>query len=209
MSLRRRLRWAVLAVVILLLGGVTALVVRTVRQRPEVLIRQGLEALPGVTQHIQNFRRVKVQNGRTVWEVAAEEGSFFEAENTVVVRDAVVEWHMEDGRTVGLRGQEGRIVLDGGEVKAVELRGDIRVDLADYVVRTDEARYDHALERIDAPGRIEIRGAALDLDGEGMQVDVAAQRLTILRHVSMHLRPEQVPETSTTPADHGHAAQSS
>lgn len=205
MSLRKRLRWAVLALVLLLVGGVAALVVRTVRERPEALIREGLELLPGVTQHIQNFRRVKVQDGRTVWEVAAEEGLYFEGENTVVVREAVVEWHLDDGRTVGLRGNEGRIVLDGGEVKAVELRGDIRVDLADYVVRTDEARYDHQLERIDAPGRIQVRGPTIDLEGEGMAVDVAAQRLTILRQVSMHFRPAQTPAAAAPQPgpDHG------
>lgn len=201
MSLRKRLRWAVLALVVLLLGGVVALVARTVRQRPEVLLQRGLEALPGVTQHIKDFHRVKVQDGRTVWEVAAKEGSYFERDNTVVVRDAVVEWHLEDGRTVGLRGREGKIVLDGRDVLNVELRGDIRVELADYVVSTDEARYDHARERIDAPGRIAIRGAALELDGEGMEVDVAAQRLTILRQVSMRLHPSAAPRD--TPAEQG------
>lgn len=187
------MRWAVLALVLLLLGGVTALVARTILLRPEVLLKHGIEALPGVTQHIRDFRRVKVQNGRTVWEVAAREGSFFEGDSTVVVKDAVVEWHLEDGRTVGLRGQEGRIVLDGRDVIAVELRGDIRVQLADYEVRADEARYDHARERIDAPGRITVRGSAIELEGEGMEVDVAAQRLTILRQVSMRLNPATEP----------------
>ena len=193
MSLRKRLRWAVLALVFLMLGGVTALVARSVLLRPETLLRHGLGTLPGVTQHIKDFRRVKVQDGRTVWEVAAKEGSFFEGDNTVVVRDAVVEWHLEDGRTVGLRGQEGKIVLDGRDVIAVELRGDIRVQLADYEVRMEEARYDHARERIDAPGRIVVRGAALELDGEGLEVDVTKQRLTILRQVSMRLQPADMP----------------
>jgi len=206
MSLRKRLRWAVLALVVLLLGGVTALVARTILQRPDVLLQRGLEALPGVTQHIKDFRRVKVQDGRTVWEVAAKEGSYFEGDNTVVVKEAIVEWHLEDGRTVGLRGQEGKIVLDGRDVIAVELRGDIRVQLADYEVRTEEARYDHALARIDAPGRIEVRGAALELEGEGMQVDVPAQRLTILRQVSMRLHPSVTPRDDRSGQGDDHVA---
>lgn len=206
MSLRKRLRWAVLALLVLLLGGVTALVARTILMRPEALLQQGLEALPGVTQHIKDFRRVKVQGGRTVWEVAAKEGSFFEGENTVVVRDALVEWHLDDGRTVGLSGQEGRIVLDGRDVVSVELRGDIRVQLADYEVRTEQATYDHARARIDAPGRIVVRGAGLELDGDGMEVDVAAQRLTILRQVSMRLHPAAAPSAGPTAKDAEDAA---
>jgi LPS export ABC transporter protein LptC len=132
---------------------------------------------------------VKVQDGRKVWEVAAQDAQYFEEEKTVVVRDAVVQWFMKDGRTVGLSGAEGRIFLEGREVTRVDLQGDITVTLADYVVRAQSASYDRQRELISAPGLVDIEGRALHLRGDGMEVDVEAQRVRLLHNVSMHLQP--------------------
>jgi len=41
--------------------------------------------LPNVAQRIQNFHRVKVDNGRKVWEVSAREAQYLENEEVVVV----------------------------------------------------------------------------------------------------------------------------
>jgi LPS export ABC transporter protein LptC len=189
-AMKRKLRLAVIALVVLLLGGVAALVGRTVwQQRKPALLPGMLDLIPGVSQHIRDFRRVKVKDGRKVWEVAASDGQYFEEEKTVVVRGAVVEWYLQDGRTVGLRGDEGRIMIDGREVVRVELNGGIRVSLADYTVEADNAVYDNATQVISAPGSVAITGGALSLHGDGLTVDVEAQRLRILRNVSMQIRP--------------------
>lgn len=191
-DMKRHFRLAVIAAILLLVGGVALLVGRTAwEQRKPAILLDALELVPGVSQHIQGFRRVKVKDGRKVWEVAAEDGQYFEEDKVVVVRGAVMEWYLEDGRTVGLRGDEGRIILDGREVGRVELSGDIQVSLADYTVRTTDATYDSEAQTIHAPGRIQITGRALQLTGDGLEVDVEAQRLSILRNVSMQLQPTQ------------------
>jgi LPS export ABC transporter protein LptC len=124
-----------------------------------------------------------------VWEVSAQDAQYFEESKTVVVRDAVVQWFLKDGRSVGLSGAAGRILLDGREVSRVELEGDIVVTLADYMVRTERATYDRTRELISAPGRVDISGHALQLHGDGMEVDVTTERLTLLHNVSMLLKP--------------------
>jgi LPS export ABC transporter protein LptC len=190
--MKRHFRLAVIAAIFLLLGVVAVLVGRTVwERRKPAMILDALELVPGVSQHIQDFRRVKVKDGRKVWEVAAEDGQYFEDDKVIVVRGAVMEWYLEDGRTVGLRGDEGRIILDGREVSRVELSGDIQVSLADYVVRTASATYDSEERVIHAPGPIRITGRALELKGDGLDVDVEGQRLSILHNVSMQLQPMQ------------------
>jgi len=191
--MKRRLRFTVVALVVVLLGGVGVLIARSVwEQRKRTIVPDMLELVAGVSQHIQDFRRVKVKDGRKVWEVSAKDGQYFEEEKTVVVRGAIMEWYLEDGRTVGLRGDEGRIVLDGREVTRVELRGDIQVSLADYVVRTDSAAYDNDQQTITAMGRVEVSGRALQLNGDGLEVDVDRQRLRVLHNVSMRIDPEAV-----------------
>ncbi len=188
--MRTRLRRTLIAIVVLLLGAVGFLVGRSLwEQNKQDLVEKGLEFLPGVSQHIQDFRRVKVQDGRKVWEVAAEDAQYFDEQKMVVSRRAMLQWFLKDGRVVGLKGDEGRVMLEGHDVARVELSGDIQVTLADYVAHAANANYDHRREVISAPGAVEISGHAIELVGSDMEVDVQAQRLTLHHQVSMRLQP--------------------
>jgi LPS export ABC transporter protein LptC len=172
------------------LGSVGALVARSMwQQHRKELLLTGLEILPGVSQHIQDFRRVKMKDGRKVWEVAAADARYFDETNTVVVRGAVLSWYLEDGRRIGLEGDEGRIELEHGDVARVELAGGIQVFLADYQVRAESAVYDRASDQITAPGEVEISGEALHLRGRGMHVHVKNQTLSLEHNVSMVMQP--------------------
>ncbi len=188
--MRKRLRSTLIAVVVLLLFAVGVLVGRSLwRQHQQDVARAGLEFLPGVSQHIQDFHRVKVQDGRTVWEVAADDAQYKEDEQTVLVRGAMVRLFLKDGRTLGLKGDEGRIQLEGRELTRVDLDGGIEVTFADYVMRTEHATYDHQQKMISTPGAVEISGQAVRLHGDQMEVDVDTQRLTLRRMVSMQVQP--------------------
>ena len=47
---------------------------------------QKKELLPQVAQHIRNFRRVKVKDGRTIWEITAADAQYFEHQREIVVQ---------------------------------------------------------------------------------------------------------------------------
>jgi len=185
--MRKRLRLTVITLVVLLLFGIGGLVARSLwRQHGGDVARAGLEFLPGVSQHIQDFHRVKTQDGRKVWEVAAEDAQYKEEEQTVTVHGALLHLFLKDGRTLGLKGADGHILLDGRELSSVDLHGAIEVTLADYVMRTEHAMYDHQQKVISAP---EISGRALQLRGDRMEVNVDTERLTMYHHVAMQIQP--------------------
>ncbi len=193
--MRRRLRLSISALVVVLLAGVGFLVGRSLwQQHRSDLTQKGLEFLPGVSQHIRDFHRLKVQDGRKVWEVSARDAQYFQEANLIVVRAAMMELYLRDGRTIGLKGDEARIVLDGREVQRVELNGSIEVTASDYLVRTDRAIYDHTRALISTPGAVEISGRALQLRGDRMEVQVDTERVTLFRNVSMHLQPALLKE---------------
>lgn len=188
--MKKHLRVSVAVAIAVLLAGVGFLVGRSLwQQRAEDLARGDLEFLPGVSQHMTDFHRVKVQDGRKVWEISAQDAQYFDEDKTVVVRQATMQLYLKDGRMVGLKGTEARVLLEGRDVARVEMSGDIQVSLADYVVHTQRATYDHAQQRIFAPGTVEISGHALQLDGDGMEADVQNQHVRLLHHVSMHVQP--------------------
>jgi len=56
--------------------------------------------------------------------------------------------------------------------------------------RADEARYDHAADRIVAPGLVAIHGKTLDVRGQGLEVDVTPRRVRLLGDVHTVLRSD-------------------
>lgn len=188
--MRNKLRRVVIATVLLLLGSGVYLVGRTVsRQNEGGAAAPKLEVLPGVSHHLQDFRRVQVKDGRKVWEVSAEDARFFGTDAIAVVRKPLVAWFLEDGRRLGLSGDEGRVVLDGDTVAFVEMKGAIEVDLAELRVELDEAVYDHGNQQISSPGRVQIAGNDLDLSGSELVIDIATRRLRLGADVAMTLQP--------------------
>lgn len=188
--MKKHLRLTVISLVVLLLSSIGGLVARSLwQQHTRDVARVALDFLPGVSQHIQDFHRVKVQDGRKVWEVAAEDAQYKEEDEVVIVRGAALQLYLKDGRSLGLKGTDGQILLAGREVTSVDLAGAIQVTFADYVMRTERATYDHQQRMISAPGTVEISGRALQLRGDSMTVDVDAERLTLQHNVSMQIQP--------------------
>lgn len=191
---RSRLRAGLLVVVAISLVGIGYQVWRNVAERaPRSLEELGVQLLPQVAQHIRNFRRVKVKGGRMEWEITASDGQYFEERNEVVVRDPEVSFYEEDGRRRGrLTGAEGRLVLheQGKEIDSLVLTGDVVVWIDELELRTGEATYDRASDRISAPGAVSITGRELDVHGVGMEVDVEPQRIRLLDQVRTVLRSD-------------------
>jgi LPS export ABC transporter protein LptC len=182
---KTRLRAALLLVVAAALGGIGYLVSRDViARRGRGIEALGKEFLPQVAQRIQNFRRVKMEKGRTVWEIRAKEAQYFEQNDQIVVVEPRVTFYLKDqNRTAHLAGAEGRISLDGHDVKMITLRGTVAIQLDDLELTTAEATYDHGRDLITAPGVVMLRGRTLDVQGYGMEVDVGPQHVRLLKNV--------------------------
>lgn len=189
---RSRLRVALLAVVAAALVGIGVATWQNMRARqPRTVADLGADFLPEVAQHIQNFRRVKVKDGKAVWQVEADDAQYFEGDQQVVVQKPRVTFFMQDSsRHAELVGAEGRLTLAGKELAAVTLTGDVVLVLDDLEFRADQANYDHAADRIVAPGLVTIHGKTLDVSGQGLEVDVTPRRVRILGNVHTVLRSD-------------------
>ena len=190
--MKARLRIVILLALTVLLGGMGWLVFRALETNEKFeLAQKVLELVPDAAQRIQDFRRVQVRDGRKEWEIAAREARYFDEEQRLVVREPMVRLYLTDGRVVGIRGDEGVVLLDGRELRSVDLTGAIEVTLAEYTVRTSAAHYDRGADTIRAPGGVEISGGELDARGTGMEVEVRTQKLRLLDEVQMILRPRK------------------
>jgi LPS export ABC transporter protein LptC len=189
---RRRLRAALLVVVAAALGGIGYLVSRNViARRADPLRALALDMLPEVAQRIQNFRRVKVEKGRTVWEITAKDAQYFAQTDEIVVHEPRVRLYLEDGgRECQIVGAEGRLALDGRELRGVTLRGGVEVTLDDLRLETEEATYDRERDLITSPANVVIRGRALEVRGRGMEISVGPQQVRLLDDVHTTVRSD-------------------
>jgi LPS export ABC transporter protein LptC len=186
---RTRLRAALLIIVAVAFAGIGWKVTRGVwSHKTRTLQDLGVDFLPKVTQHIRNFRRVKMDHGRTVWEITAEDAQYFEKKEQVVVREPRVTFFMKDGREARVAGTEGRLTIKDHELTAFTLKGAVKVLLNDLELQTDEAVYDRARDLITVPGPVAMRGPTLEVHGKGMEVQVTPQQFRLLSDVHTVLR---------------------
>ena len=182
---RTRLRTTLLLVVLAAVGGIGVLVSRSIKaRRTNGRSELGQDFLPQVAQRIQNFRRIKVKQGHTVWQLTAKDAQFYEKRNKIIVREPEITFYIEGGnRKTLISGREGHLTVDGRELRSVTLIGSVSVRLDDLTLETEEATYDHARDLITSAGPVAVRGRQLDLRGVGMEVQVGPQHVRFLRDV--------------------------
>jgi LPS export ABC transporter protein LptC len=188
---RPRLRAALLIVVAAALAGIAVQVSRSMTGRRTHTLAELKDFLPEAAQRIQNFRRAKVEDGHTVWEITARDAQYFERENAVVVIEPRLRVALrESGREATVHGAEGRLTLDGRELVGVTLRGGVTVRLDDFELETAEATYDRARDLITSSSEVTVRGRTLQLHGRGMEVQVGPQQVRLLGDVRTVLTTE-------------------
>jgi len=135
----------------------------------------------GTRIHLQDFHRVEVKNGVTVWEVQAKDALYYAQEKVAHINDSSVIVYREDRSKVQIRSAAAKLLLDEQSIERAELQGNIEVALAEGVrIAADIATYDAVSRQIDAPGNViisgegyEVRGKRLTLDVEGGVVKLA------------------------------------
>ncbi len=183
-----RVRLLLVVLVVGLLGGGAFLLGRNLLDRYRADLRdQVLDVLPQVAQRILDFKRVKVDDGKKVWEISAKEAQYYQDRDLIIVNEPAVSVHMENGQTVALQGKEGRVFLNGRDLQRVELNGSIQVQLGKYALQVDSADYDREQQKISAPGSVRISGEEFEVHGEGMTIEMPSQRLIVDKNVRMTL----------------------
>lgn len=182
---RRRVRTLLGVLMVAALGAVVVQLARSQwAQHLRALRTRELDFLPQVSQRIQNFRRVKMDGDRKVWEVAAREAQYFEEDKQIVVDDPEVSFFVKDDQgVVSVKGKQGKILLDGREMDRVDLEGAIELRFRDYLVQTDRAFYQRADDAVVSPGAVRVTGDGLSLSGDRMTLDMGSQRVRFEGHV--------------------------
>src|SRR5258705_482725 len=153
-STRKRARTILGLLMVLTVGAVGGQLARGQGgQHLRSLRTRELDFLPQVSQRIQNFRRVKMEGDRKVWEVAAREAQYFEEDKQIVVDDPEVSFFVKDDQgVVSVKGKQGKILLEGREMDRVDLDGNLELRFPDSRARPESASYQRPNDPAAPPG---------------------------------------------------------
>lgn len=133
-----------------------------------------------LVQRMTEFRRVKMQDDKKVWEIVARQARYFADTNAVVIDTPEVSLYFSDGQALALRCQEGTVHLDGeSDLLHIELRGNLEIQMGDISLKTDRATYDRRQNTISSDGVIHVVGQGFTLEGKGYTVAVDTKQLIL------------------------------
>lgn len=179
---RNQARFVIGLVVVCILGGLGMVLWSQ---------RQGDQDLPAVAssggdQRMQNFRRIKMRDGKKIWEISATQARFFEDRRELLVDAPTMSLYLDSGDVIALQCREGRIILgqDMQEVVRMQLSGDLEMRVGAFSLKTQTALYDSAQNTVSAPDVVHIVGQDLSVEARGYQITVNEKRLTL--HGEVH-----------------------
>jgi LPS export ABC transporter protein LptC len=180
---RAQLRLIVVVLAVVSLGWVGYRVSRVLNARRQDDVGSALRLLPDAVQRLQDFQRVKLEDGRVVWELSAREAQYFEDGHRAVIKGPEMTFYTDGVKEGRLAAEEGSVIFDGADLRTVEMRVGVRVEGSGYVVETESATYERERDRIVAPGAVRIVGRNMTVRGSEMEIAVSEQKMTLRRDV--------------------------
>ena len=184
----RRIKIAILIVLILLSGIVLASLWANLRERKasQAIDKHPAVSTRGADTHLEKIRFVEDKHGEKTWELEAKSVYQYQDQNMLVLEDVKVTFYAKEGRTFFLTGKQGKVYQDS---KNVELVGDVVLTSSDgYRLKTHSASYRDSEKVVSTPDPVEIEGEQIRLTGKGMLVNTEDRTFKILSQVKTQLR---------------------
>jgi LPS export ABC transporter protein LptC len=176
-------------------GGIAYKVVETVSSGQREIQKNPLKALnylPESALHLKDFRRAKIENGRKVWEVMGEEADYYKDQKEAVIKRPRFIYYDRNGAAVETAGEVARMFLGDKDLEKLQIEGGIKVQYEDYVLKSEEAIYLPAQQRILLPKRTTVVGGGFEVEGSSMEVELESRIIRLLQRVKSKIEPEKM-----------------
>jgi LPS export ABC transporter protein LptC len=194
--MRKRKRLVLLAVIFLALAGVAYKVVESIWIMKAQEIRKNplkaLDYVPESALHMKDFRRAKIENGRKVWELFGDEANYFREQKEAVIKNPRFYYYNKNGEAAETTGDTARLFFNEKEMEKMHLNGGIQVTYQGYVLKSEEATYLAAEERIFLPTRATVAGNGLEVEGSRMEVELEAKKVRLVQNVKTKIEPDKL-----------------
>lgn len=133
---------------------------------------------------LQDFHRVAIKEGRTIWEVRAKDAQYYSAEGITHLNQASLILYQEDDTSISLKADAAKLHMGEEGLSRAELLGHVLVKWDNGMqIETDSALYELVSAKISAPGWVKILGDGYILEGDGFYALIEREQVTFTRNV--------------------------
>jgi LPS export ABC transporter protein LptC len=161
---------------------------RDIRENPIQLLDQ----LPDSALSIKDFRRAKVENGRTVWELLGDAARYDKDQRQAIIQKPRFLYYDDKGEIAEASAEIAYVYLNEKDLEKMQLQGGIEISYKGYLLKSQEAIYLPGKEQILLPQRTVLSGEGLELQGSSMEVELGESKVRLLRDVKTKLEPNKL-----------------
>ena len=141
---------------------------------------------------LTNFHRSETKDGKKLWEIKAETGSFLPTKGAVSIENAKLWLFKKKGEVVELQAKKAIVYIRGATLSKAEASEHVVVINSDgTVMTTKEAVYDRVNETVTAPGYVEIENETFKTTGYVLDANVKTESFTLSRDVTTMIKPKK------------------
>ncbi len=181
----KRLRYAIFSGVLVLAIGLSALIYMNWKKMS--LLERAI-GIPRIKADLEagNVFLAEEKEGNVLWELKARMAESFRKDNQTLLKDLKVKLYNQGGRVLTLTGDRGKI---NEQTRDIQIEGGIVVTSTDGLcLKTQSLRYNHSQREITTDDPVEIDGRGVQTTGVGLRLDLANERISILRDVKTFIR---------------------
>jgi len=117
---------------------------------------------------------VERKGERIIWRLQADEAN--QHLQSMELKQPKLEMFTESGEVVPIRGRSASFEP---LKRNIHFKGDVVVNYQEWVLTSQELRYESGLDQVRIPGRFKAQKPGITLHGRGLRVDRKSQRLTV------------------------------
>ena len=178
------LRWILLLVALVIIAVVVGMAVGG--RKKQIVIKSDIPqvtAKSGPSVELKNVAYSTTNNDNfKEWDLDAESAQYLQGEKRVLLENVAVSVYRPNGKTYKIRGRNGEF---NTETRDIKMRGSVWGAMPDNTtIETESIDYDHQKRLITTQDKIIIRREnKFALEGKGMIIDLAMEKMKILSNV--------------------------
>ena len=175
----KKLRWILLAVMILVLGIVLSIFLNSRNKVQNSVEKSGLTPeKSGLT--IGKVHHTATRNGVTEWSLEADSAEYINENKQAVLHGLMVTFFLKNNETAILKAEKGVLLTDKFDIM---VSGDVVMKNESYRIETRELSYFHDKKVIYSEGPIKIAGNSFSFTADKLNLDLNDYRTTLTGHV--------------------------
>jgi LPS export ABC transporter protein LptC len=183
MNTIRRIRFMLLFVVAVAVSVVVGMAIGNKKQ--QIVVKSDISQVVkgGPSVELKNVAYSTTNNDNfKEWDLEAQSAQYLQGEKRIILENLSVKVYRPNGKVFKLRGQHGEF---NTETRDIKMHGAVWGAMPDNTtIETESADYDNAKRMISTQDRAVIRrNSKFVLEGKGMVIDLAKEKLTILSNV--------------------------